>query len=77
MLSLQVLKRGTLLLLVRELPGLHNFPSALVKEVSNRIHTWLLPMYGYSAEEELARVPEADLEGEGQLWVVVSKSLCG
>ena len=59
-----MLRRGTLCQLVCELPGLQRFPQGLVKELNNRITTWLLPMYGYSAEEELSRVPDASLAGE-------------
>ena len=46
------------------IPGQQNFPQALVKELTNRVNTWLLPIYGYSEDEELSRVAEAALPGE-------------
>eukprot|EP00887_Chlorella_sp_A99_P000371 scaffold13.g371.t1 len=49
-----VLRRGTLFELVLGIPGQQNFPQALVKELTNRVNTWLLPIYGYSEDEELS-----------------------
>ena len=60
----QILRRDTLWQLVSELPGHKEFPWVLVKTLLGRIKTWLLPIYGFSKEEELGRVPEANVEGE-------------
>ena len=67
----QVLKRNTLLQLVCGMPGQASFPRDLVKVLTNRIIKWILPIYGYSEDEELARVPPDQLEGA----VVICPSL--
>ncbi|PSC67273.1 HAD family hydrolase [Micractinium conductrix] len=54
--------RGALLRALRSMPGHEAFPptAALVSVVNQRITHWLLPVYGYNAEEELGTLsPEA------------------
>lgn len=36
---------------------------APLKEVRSRIKTWLLPVYGYTEEEELGTLPADELQG--------------
>lgn len=59
----QVLKRGTLLQLLDSMRDASSFPRHLVKQLEGRIKTWLVPIYGYDEDEELARVPADRLQG--------------
>lgn len=61
---LQVRKRGMLLAVVQGMVGQSAFPPALAKALDARIDTWLLPMYGFTMEEELGVLPPGKLKGE-------------
>ena len=60
---MQVRKRNMLLHVLRELPGHASFPVQLAKAMDARLRTWLMPMYGYSEEEELGTLSSTELEG--------------
>ena len=46
------------------MPGQQHFPLPLTKELGNRVNTWLMPIYGYSEEEELCQVAKDAVPGE-------------
>ncbi len=60
---LQVSKRDRLLAVVQGMPGHASFPAALKNALTERINTWVVPMYGFNKEEELAMLNEDQLLG--------------
>lgn len=60
---MQVRKRNLVLAVVRSMAGQDQFPSTLATALSQRIDTWILPMYGYTEEEELATLSPNALRG--------------
>lgn len=56
---MQVFRRDTL----RHVFAKVGSSGAPLKEVRQRIKTWLLPIYGYTEEEELGTVPTSELQG--------------
>ena len=73
--------RGALLRALRSMPGHEAFPptAALVSVVNQRITHWLLPVYGYNAEEELGTLSPEALKGAwgGGGWLrAVERTSC-
>jgi hypothetical protein len=71
-----VLKRKGLLQVVRQLPQQENFPFSLIKQLETRIRTWLVPLYGYSEDEELGTVQPDALTGAPLFGEVLATVVC-